>query len=159
MIDNWCSSSSSRPSVRPVGEMSQASYGLHQSAAPGAGKPVQTQQVLVQTQALWGGHVPDADWDAGKTASSIRRLGFWAPRVSGWKSSNANTLKGSRSRLLHAIALNVDTWIFVAKSQDFPAISNGLFWPVTATRTFKQSNCKTKWIYSFKNKIYILFLP
>lgn len=65
---------SSGPSVWSVGEVPEAPHGLHQPAAPGAGEPVQTQQVPVQTQTLRGGHVPDADRDSGKK----RQVNRWA---------------------------------------------------------------------------------
>lgn len=55
----------SRPAVWLDGEVPSAPHSLHQPAAPGAGEPVQAQQVPVQTQALRGGHVTDAHRDAG----------------------------------------------------------------------------------------------
>lgn len=42
-------------------EMSETQDGFHQPAAAGIRKPVQAQQVLVQTEALRGGHFTHAD--------------------------------------------------------------------------------------------------
>lgn len=63
--DDFSSSSFSGPSSWSVGEVPEAPHGLHQSAAAGAGEPVQTQQVPVQTQTLRGGHFTHADRDTG----------------------------------------------------------------------------------------------
>lgn len=46
--------------------MPETQDGFHQSAAAGIRKPVQAQQVLVQTKAIWGGHFTHADWDTGE---------------------------------------------------------------------------------------------
>lgn len=52
--------------------MSEAQDGFHQPAAAGIRKPVQGQQVLVQTEALRGGHFAHADGDTGEGAARLQ---------------------------------------------------------------------------------------
>lgn len=51
--------------------MSETQDGFHQPAAAGIRKPVQAQQVLVQTEALRGGHFTHADWDTGEATAGL----------------------------------------------------------------------------------------
>lgn len=57
-------------------EMSEAQDGFHQPAAAGIRKPVQAQQVLVQTKALRGGHFAHADRDTGESEPQVPRTYF-----------------------------------------------------------------------------------
>lgn len=65
-----CPVSSSGPSVQPAGEVPEAPHRVHQPAAAGAGEPVQAQQIPVQAEALWSGHVADADGNTGEAPAS-----------------------------------------------------------------------------------------
>uniref|UniRef100_A0A1I8FXX7 Serine/arginine repetitive matrix protein 2 n=1 Tax=Macrostomum lignano TaxID=282301 RepID=A0A1I8FXX7_9PLAT len=51
---------------RPAGQDAPTADGLHQSAAAGTRAAVQAQQIPVQTEAVRGGHQPDAHRDAGE---------------------------------------------------------------------------------------------
>lgn len=109
---SFCSVSSSGPSVRSVGEVQEAPDRLHQSAAPGAGEPVQTQQVPVQTQTLWSGHLTHADWNTGERESPSHRTTKWGAWLCvEWRCSK--TQQSKLQQASHNILIQHQNHVFV----------------------------------------------